>query len=179
MFKLANSTSRRSRAASLILAFCAAVSFFAVTPATSLEGEPEQQFVLEGLNGVHVSVPAVTGMDAQRSDIAQAVVQRISKAGMKAIDDKEFLNYTDVKSLVVRITPMKHSGKTFYSLNLDLTQMIYLPENQSRRVTVSMWDDVSVGFIDSNKDGQIKEDVLKRVDKFIDMWRRANGKQLN
>jgi hypothetical protein len=164
-------------ATGLALAVCAGVSIFTQTPVMSLEGEPERQFVLEGLDGVHVSVPAITGMDIDRGDIVQAVTQRISAAGLKAIDDKEFLNYTDVKSLVVKLTPLKHSGRTFYSLNLDLTQMIYLPDKQSRRVDVSMWSDVSVGFVDSNKEGQVKDEVLKSVDKFIDMWRRANGKK--
>lgn len=171
--KLANSIRR----ASLIVAVCGGISIFSAIPASSLEGEPERQFVLEGLDGVHVSVPAVTGMDVDRGDITSAIEARISASGLKAIDDKEFLNYTDVKSLVVRIIPLKHSGRTFYSLNLDLTQMIYLPDKQSRRVDVSMWDSVSVGVVDSNKDEQLKEDVLKQVDKFVDMWRRANGKK--
>ena len=174
MFSLSNSIPRWSKAASLSLAVCAVVSMFTAAPVFSLEGEPERQFVLEGLDGVHVSVPAITGMDVDRGDIASAVGQRISASGMKAIDDKEFLNYTDVKSLVVKLTPLKHGGKTFYSLNLDLTQMIYLPDKQSRRVDVSMWNDVSVGFLD--KDTQLKDEVLKRVDKFVDMWRRANSK---
>jgi hypothetical protein len=176
---LGSSILRWSRAASLPLAVCAVVSIIAATPVLSLEGEPERQFVLEGLEGVHVSVPAVTGMDVDRGDIARAVEARINASGLKAIDDKEFLNYTDVKSLVVRLIPLKHSGKTFYSLNLDLTQMIYLPDKQSRRVDVSMWDDVSVGVVDANKADQIKADVLTRVDKFVDMWRRANGKKTN
>lgn len=171
-----SSSLRRSGAASLILASFTVISVLIACPVLSLEGEPERQFVLEGLDGVHVRVPAVTGMDIDRGGITQAVEARISAAGMKAIDDKEYLNHTDVKSLVVRLTPLKHSGKTFYSLNLDLTQMIYLPEKDSRRVDVSMWDAVSVGVADSNKDVQIKEDILKQVDKFIDMWRRANGK---
>lgn len=170
-----NSRQQWKRAASLSLALCAVVSMFAAAPVLSLEGEPERQFVLEGLDGVHVTVAAVAGMDVDRLDITRAVEDRIKASGLKAIDDKEFLNYTDIKSLVVRLIPLKHSGKTFYSLNLDLTQMIYLPDKQSRRVDASMWDDVSVGVVDSSKNGQVKETVLKRVDRFIDMWRRANG----
>lgn len=174
--RLVNSSLRPKGAAGLLLALCTVVSIFTASPVLALEGEPERQFVLEGLTGVHVSMPAVTGMDIDRGDIARAVEDRITAAGMKAIDDKEFLNHTDVKSLVVRLTPLKHSGKFFYALNLDLTQMIYLEDKDSRRVNVSMWDDVKVGVVDSNKDGQIKVEILNQVDKFIDMWRRANGK---
>ena len=177
--RLSHSSIRWSRLANVLLGFATLVTLSVSSPALSLEGEPERQFVLEGLDGVHVRVPAVTGMDIDRGGITQAVEARITAAGMKAIDDKEYLNHTDVKSLVVRLTPLKHSGKTFYSLNLDLTQMIYLPEKDSRRVDVSMWDAVSVGVADSNKDTQIKDDILKQVDKFIDMWRRANGKSSN
>lgn len=170
---------RRGMARTLPLALCACVMLFTSTPARSLEGEPERQFVLEGLNGVHISVSAVTGLDVNRDDIARAVEERITASGLKAIDDKEFLNHTDVKSLVVRFVPFKSGGKFFYSLNLDLTQMIYLPDKDSRRVDVSMWDDVSVGIVDSNKNGQVKDAVLKRVDRFVDMWLRANGKKAN
>lgn len=161
---------------SLALAASALISTSLAMPASSLEGEPERQFVLEGLSAVHVSVPAITGMDVDRGDIVRAIESQISASGLKPIGDQEFLNYTDVKSLVVRVIPFKHGGKTFFSLNLDITQMIDLPDKQSRKVDASLWDDVSVGFIDSNKDGQLKDAVLKRVDKFVDMWRRANGK---
>ncbi|MBX9696285.1 MAG: hypothetical protein K2Z81_28110 [Cyanobacteria bacterium] len=162
---------RLSRAAFLSLAFCLASSL----PALAEVEDPERQFVLEGLDGVHVSVPAITNMSIDRSDIAKAVEERLKSSGMKVIGEQEYLNFTDVKSLVVRLTPIQHGGKTFFSLNLDLTQMIYLPDKDSRKVDVSMWDDDSVGLVDSNKEGQIKEDVLKRVDKFIGMWRRSNG----
>jgi len=179
MFRNSNSSIRRwsGFAKKLGLVLSVLVSTVAINPAFALEGEPERQFVLEGLDGVHVSVPAITGIDVDRGDITRAVEERIAAAGLKAIGDKEFLNYTDVKSLVVRVTPLKHSGKTFYSLNLDLTQMIDLPDKQSRKVDASLWDDVSVGVVDASKDGQIKDVVLKQVDKFIDMWRRANGKK--
>ena len=172
---LAISILRRSKAASLSLALFAVVSVLSVTAVQSQEGEPERQFVLEGLDGVHVTVPAITGMDTVRGDITRAVEARIGASGMKLIGDNEYLNNTQVKSLVVRINPLKQGGKTFYAISLDLTQMIHLPDRQSRKVDVSMWDDVSVGFVDSKKDGQIKEEVLKRVDRFVDMWRRANG----
>lgn len=163
------------RTASLSIVLCAVISMFAAMPVFSAEGEPERQFVLEGLNGVHIIVPSITGLKIDRSDIVRAVEERIKAAGMKAIDDNEYLNNTDVKSLVVRLVPLKQGGKTFYSLNLDLTQMIRLPDKQSRKVDVSMWDDVMVGLVDSNKEGRIKEDILTQVEKFIDMWRRANG----
>jgi hypothetical protein len=164
---------RRRRSVTLSLVVCVAISVFAGTPGLA-QGEPERQFVLEGLDGVHIIVPAVTGIDVDRSDIARAVEERINSSGMKVIGESEYLNNTSVKSLVVKIIPLKSGGKTFYSLNLDLTQMIYLSDKQSRKVDVSMWDDVTVGFVD--KGTKFKEDVLKRVDNFIDMWRRANGK---
>lgn len=163
------------RAASLSLALSIVISVFAAMPVLSQEGEPERQFVLEGLDGVHVIVPAVTGMDVDRAGIASAVEERIRSSGLKIIGDSEYLNNTSVKSLVVKLVPLKSGGKTFYSLNLDLTQMIYLPDRQSRKVDVSMWDDVTVSFVDSNKGTKLKDDILKRVDRFIDMWRRANG----
>ncbi len=165
----------RRRATVLSLALSAVFSILAAQPSLALEGEPERQFVLEGLDGVHVMVPAITGLDVDRADLARAVEERIKPSGLKVIDDKEYLNYTDVKSLVVRLIPLKHGGKTFFSLNLDLTQMIYLQDKDSRKVDVSMWDDDTVGLVDSNKEGEIREDVLKRVDKFVGMWRRANG----
>jgi|AGTN01.1.fsa_nt_gi hypothetical protein len=160
------------RAAILSLAMSVVISMFAVTPVLA-EGEPERQFVLEGLDGVHVIVPSITGMDVDRAGIASAVEDRIKSSGLKVISESEYLNNTSVKSLVVKIIPLKSGGKTFYSLNLDLTQMIYLSDKASRKVDVSMWDDVTVGFLD--KGTKFKEDVLKRVDNFIDMWRRANG----
>jgi hypothetical protein len=160
--------------ATLSLAVPVVISLFAAMPGLTQEGEPERQFVLEGLDGVHVIFPAVTGMDVNRSDITSAVEERIRSSGLKVIGDSEYLNNTSVKSLVVKLVPLKSGGKTFYSLNLDLTQMIHLPDRQSRKVDISMWDDVTVGFVDSNKT-KLKEDILKRVDRFIDMWRRANG----
>lgn len=180
MFRKPAKSQQRDRTARVMpIAACALMSFFSAASALALEGEPERQFVLEGLQGVHVSVPAVTGIDVDRGAITSAVEQKITASGMKAIGDKEYLNNTDVKSLVVRFIPFKNGGKTYFSLNLDLTQMIYLPDRDSRKVDVSMWDDVSVGVLESSKSEHIQDAVLKRVDKFIDMWRRANGKSNN
>ena len=153
-------------------------SFSSVTPAQAEPVEqPSTQFVLEGLKSIHVSVGRLDDVSLERSKLRKAVEKRFEKAGMKTIDEKEFLNHTDNFKFYVTVTPLKHNRKLFYSVNVGLTQMLRLPDKPSRKVDVTTWQDEAVGLVDAKNDSAIQDRVLERVDGFIDLWQRANDNE--
>ena len=138
-------------------------------------GEPSTQFVLDGLKSVYVSVGSLEELKLDRAKIAADIESKFQQAGLKTIERKDFLNHTDNYMFFVKVTPLKDGRKVFYSLHVGLTQMVYLPEKDSRKVDITTWQDEAVGLVDSSKHELISQRILERVDAFIDLWRRANG----
>ena len=145
------------------------------TTVYGLEGEPAEQFVLNGLKSVHVTVSPMPKLNLSPSSIKNSVESKLVKSGMKLIGEKEFLNYTDVDQLLVKVIPFKHKKQVFYSLSISLTQMVFFENKADRRISVTSWQDQSVGLVDTKTEDQIEIKIMERLDKFINTWQRANG----
>lgn len=140
----------------------------------SLEGEPSDQFVLEGLESVHVSISDLDKLRLDRGVLRKTVESKLANAGMKIIGEKEFLNYTDVDQLLVKVKTLKHKKQLFYSLQIELNQMVFLEGKPSRKISVTSFSDQVLGLADTKTEDLIQKRISERIDNFISLWRRAN-----
>ncbi len=158
----------------IALALIAATS---AIPAQALEGEPATQFVLEGLDKVHVTVGPMKDFGLDRAAIQKAVEEKFEKSGMKTISKKQFLNDTTINQFLVTVKPLKDRQKTFYSLNLGLTEMVFLEDKADRKISITAWQDQNLGVVNKKEENSLQKRIMERVDSFIDLWQRANGKE--
>ena len=156
------------------------VSMFLTTlQAPAMEGEPEAQFVLERLDKIYVGVDSdsINKLGLDGASVKSAIESKLSSSGMKIASQSEYLNHPEINRLLITAKAMKHQGKWFYALTLGLTEFVFLDENADRRVTVWAWRDEVVGFADKKEPKATEKTVMERVDNFIDLWKRANGKK--
>lgn len=159
-----------------LLATCV-LAATAVNPVFALEGEPATQFVLEGLDRVHVTVDPLSKVNLDAGAMQKDIEAQFEKGGMKIVDKKEFLNDTTIDQFLVKVTPLKKNKKIFYAINVGLTQMVYLEDKPDRKISVTAWQNQSLGLAEPGKEGEIKKEIMAKVDSFIDLWQRANGKE--
>lgn len=156
--------------------FLMVIAFALAIPAVNAQnGEPDYQYILNGMNKIHVSVGELKDLGFTREQIRTQVQSKLNEAGLKVIGDKEFLNYTDVNNFTVNVKPLKHNGKLFYSIKIALTEMVYLKEKTDHEVSVIVWQDETVGVNGLKEKSKLKSKILERVDSFVSLWKRSNG----
>ena len=154
-------------------------------PTTPHQAEPAPEEAeresLRGIVGVEVLV------DPLDSDIEQAglstdklqedIRQRIHKAGVKVLTERERLANPAAAVLIVRVDTLHDRiGRYFYSADLLLTQRVKLQTRAETEVSAVTWK--KLGTVSTVADDNVKhleDQVLRKVDQFIKDYLAVNS----
>ena len=153
-------------------------------PPTPHQAEPAPEEAeresLRGLAGVEVLV------DPLDSEIEQAglstdklqedIRQRLHKAGVKVLTERERLAHPAAAVLIVRVETLHDRiGRYFYSTNLLLAQRVKLQTRAETEVSAVTWK--KLGTVSTVADDNVKhleDQVLRKVDQFIKDYLAVN-----
>ena len=140
---------------------------------TAPSQEEDERESLRGLTGVEVLVEPLDS-DIERlglSDdkIQQDVRQRLQKAGVKVLTERERLATPTAAVLIVRVETLHDRiGRYFYSTDLFLAQRVKLERQEEKELSAVTWK--RLGVVSTVADDNVKhleDQVLRKVDQFI------------
>ncbi len=147
-------------------------------PAPSPE-EAERES-LRGLAGVEVLVEPLDsdieqiGLSPEK--IQQEIRQRLQKAGVKVLTERERLASPTGAVLIVRIDTLHDRiGRYFYSTDLLLAQQVKLETHEEKEFSAVTWK--KLGQVSTIADDNVKhlvDQVLRKVDQFIKDYLAVN-----
>jgi len=143
--------------------------------------EEAERESLRGILGVDVLVEPLD------SDIEQAglstdklqedIRQRLHKAGVKVLTERERLASPSAAVLIVRVETLHDRiGRYFYSTNLLLAQRVKLQTRAETEVSAVTWK--KLGTVSTVADDNVKyleDQVLRKVDQFIKDYLAVNS----
>ncbi|HKY72989.1 MAG TPA: hypothetical protein VJL88_13800 [Nitrospira sp.] len=150
-------------------------------PSTEPPQEDAERESLRGLNGVEVRVEPLDSDIEQRGlsegKLEQDIRQRLQKAGLKVLTERERLATPTAAILIVRLdTTHDRIGRFFYSTDLLLTQRVKLETPGAPEVSAVTWK--KLGVVSTVADDNVKhleDQVLRKVDQFIKDYLAANA----
>ena len=152
------------------------------SPPHPTEPPPEEaeRESLRGLNGVEVRVEPLDSQIEQRGlsegKIEQDIRQRLQKAGVKVLTERERLATPAAVLLIVRVeTTHDRIGRFFYSTDLLCAQRVKLATPGAPEVSAVIWK--RLGVISTVADDNVKhlaDQVLRKVDQFIKDYLAVN-----
>jgi hypothetical protein len=147
------------------------------TQPSSEEAERES---LKGLLGVEVLVEPLDSEIEQAGlstdKLQEDIRQRIHKAGVKVLTERERLANPAAAVLIVRVDTLHDRiGRYFYSADLLLTQRVKLQTRAETEVSAVTWK--KLGTVSTVADDNVKhleDQVLRKVDQFIKDYLAVN-----
>ena len=149
-------------------------------PATERAHEVDERQSLRGLNGVEVLVEPfdsdIEQLGLSTDKIQQDIRQRLEKAGVKVLTERERLATPTAAVLIVRVDTLHDRiGRYFYSTDLLLAQRVKLETHDAPEVTAVTWK--KLGVVSTIADDNLKhleDQVLRKVDQFIKDYLAVN-----
>ena len=140
---------------------------------TELSAEEAERESLRGLTGVEVLVDQVdseiqqVGLSAAK--LQQDVRQRLHKAGVKVLTERERLANPATAALIVRLETLHDRiGRYFYTTDLLLGQRVKLETHGTLEISAVTWKKLgTVGTIADDNVKHLEDQVLRKVDQFI------------
>lgn len=135
---------------------------------------------LRGLVGMEVLVEPLSieieQLGLQTVKLQNDVRQRLQKAGVKVLTERERLATPTAAMLVVRVDTLHDRiGRYFYSTDLLLTQQVRLEGHAASELSAVTW--MKLGALGSVADDNVKhleDQVLRKVDQFIKDYLAVN-----
>ena len=150
-------------------------SALAASPPHPTEPPPEEaeRESLRGLVGVEVFVDQLDSEIEQvglsTAKLQQDVRQRLQKAGVKVLTERERLTNPDTAVLIVRLETLHDRiGRYFYTTDLMLAQRVKLETHAALELSAVTWK--KLGTVSTIADDNVKhleDQVLRKVDQFI------------
>ena len=148
---------------------------FAERPAAVPERES-----LRGLRGLEVLVEPfnieIEGLGLQAVKLHSDIGQRLQKAGLKVLTERERLATPTAAMLVVRLDAAHDRiGRYFYSIDLFLTQRVRLEGNVASELSAVTWmKPGGIGIVADDNVKHFEDQVLRKVDEFIKDYLAVN-----
>ena len=142
--------------------------------------EVSERESLRGLVGMEVLVEhlniEIEELGLQTVKLHSDIRQRLQKAGIKVLTERERLATPTAAMLVVRVDALHDRiGRYFYSINLFLTQRVRLEGTGASELSAVTW--MKMGGIGTVADDNVKhleDQVLRKVDQFIKDYLAVN-----
>jgi hypothetical protein len=149
-------------------------------PATERSHEVDERESLRGLTGVEVLVEPLDSdieqLGLSTDKLQQDVRQRLEKAGVKLLTERERLATPTAAILIVRVDTLHDRiGRYFYSTDLLLAQRVKLESPGASEVSAVTWK--KLGTVSTIADDNLKhlvDQVLRKVDHFIKDYLAVN-----
>ena len=170
----------------LILSTVTFAAVFTPSHAEQQADAPERES-LRGIVGMQVFVEPLNIEIEHRSlqtlALQHTITQRLDKAGVKVLTERERLATRTAPVLVVRVDALHDRiGRYFYSIDLLLTQRVRLEGKVASELSAVTWmKPGGIGVVADDKVTHIEDQVLHKVDQFIKDYlavnpdRRANN----
>ena len=156
---------------------------FAVTSTPTHAEQPAEipeRESLRGLVGMEVFVEPlnieIEHQGLQTLTLQSAIKQRLQKAGVKVLTERERLATPTAAMLVVRVDALHDRiGRYFYSIELLLTQRVRLEGNVASELSAVTWmKPGGIGIIADDNVAHIQDQVLHKVDQLIKDYLAVN-----
>jgi hypothetical protein len=136
------------------------------------------QRTLEGLKGVQVLVedmkPEAERLGLTKAQIQTDVESRLRQGGVKVLTDQERLKTPGTPYLYVNVNTSIRPGSTVcaHSTSVSLNELVALA--RGFQAFGIIWSSGSVGSVETQKIGLLREVVGGHIDKFINDYQAAN-----
>jgi hypothetical protein len=153
----------------------ASISSHAGQPAEAPERES-----LKGITGVEVLVEPLNVEIEQRgleaATLQKEVNQRLQKAGVKVLTERERLTTPAAAVLVIRVDALHDRiGRYFYSIDLFLKRRVQLEDQGPSELSAVTWMKCGpIGIVADDNIKHIETQVLHEADHFIKDYRAMN-----
>ncbi|MBI3357022.1 MAG: hypothetical protein HY038_09690 [Nitrospirae bacterium] len=165
-----------------VLLIAVTISFGLVSTSSYGEqpAEVSERESLKGLVGVEVLVEPFAieieelGLNTPR--LHSEIKQRLQKAGISVLTERERLATPTAAMLVVRVDALHDRiGRYFYSTELFLTQRVRLEGNEVSELFAATWRKPgTVGVVADDNVKHLEDQVLRKVDQFIKDYLAVN-----
>ncbi|HEY6973179.1 MAG TPA: hypothetical protein VI359_02630 [Nitrospiraceae bacterium] len=142
--------------------------------------EASERESLRGVTGVEVRVDPldveVEQLGLQTSTLQKEIKQRLQKAGVNVLTERERLKTPTAAMLVIRVDTLHDRiGRYFYSIDLLLTQRVHLEGQASAELSAVTWMKLgSIGTVADDNIKHIETQILQKADQFIKEYLAMN-----
>lgn len=139
--------------------------------------EPE---ALRGVTGVEVVVDPldveIEERGLQTSALQKDIKQRLLKAGVNVVTERERLKTPTAAKLMIRVDTLHDRiGRYFYSVDLFVTQRVRLESREGVELSAVTWMKFgSIGTVADDNVKHIETQVLQKTDQFIKDYLAVN-----
>jgi hypothetical protein len=140
---------------------------------------PERES-LRGLVGLEVLIEPlnieIEHLGLQTVKLQSDIRQRLEKAGLQVLTERERLATPTAAMLVIRVDALHDRiGRYFYSIDLFLTQRVRLKGNLTSGLSGVTWMKLgAIGIIADDNVKQLEDQVLRKVDQFTKDYLAVN-----
>ena len=140
---------------------------------------PERES-LRGVTGVEVRVDPldveVEQLGLQTDTLQKEIKQRLQKAGVNVLTERERLKTPTAATLVIRVDTLHDRiGRYFYTIDLFVTQRVRLEGQASAELSAVTWMKFgSIGTVADDNIKHIETQVLQKADQFIKAYLAVN-----
>jgi len=140
---------------------------------------PERES-LKGVTGVEVFVEPlnieIEQLGLQTDTLQRDIRQRLQKAGVKVLTERERLTTPTGAMLVIRVDALHDRiGRYFYSIDLFVTQRVRLEGRADSELSAVTWMKLGpIGIIADDNVKHIEAQVIQKADQFIKAYLAVN-----
>jgi len=149
-------------------------------PQTEQSQEEDERESLRGLTGVEVLVEPLDSeieqLGLSTGKVQQDIRQRLEKAGVKVLTERERLAGPTAAILIVRVDTLHDRiGRYFFSTDLLLAQRVRLETRGAPELSAVTWKKLGVvGTVADDNVKHLEDQVLRKVDQFIKDYLAVN-----
>jgi hypothetical protein len=153
----------------------ASISSLAEQPTEAPERES-----LRGVSGVEVLVEPlnveIEELGLQTATLQRDIKQRLQKAGVNVLTERERLTTPTAAMLVIRVDALHDRiGRYFYSIDLFLTQRVRLEGRAASELSAVTWMKFgTIGTVADDNVKHIETQILQKADHFIKDYLAVN-----
>lgn len=156
----------------------ASIACLAEQPTEALERES-----LRGVTGVEVLVDPldveIEQLGLETDALQRDIKQRLQKAGVKVLTERERLRNPTAGALVIRVDTLHDRiSRYFFSIDLYLTQQVRLESRRDSELSAVTWMKLgAIGIVADDNVKHIGGQVLQKTDQFIKDYLAVNPDQ--
>lgn len=140
----------------------------------------DRSAALKGLKGIYFSVESLKGPKDYEGpfglNLQKDMEKRFQKAGLKVLTEDQMEHAPGKPQLNIYFSNANAATGCTYRIFASLTQTMLLTRNHTTKLKVSTWG-FSGGPTAEYPDSNEYDTILRVVDKFLDDYKRANGKK--